>query len=68
MIANKYNIEVEETERTQEQISQDNEKESLFLVSDLMKVRYQLHNKVEFLPFQYCNKIRVFQLSFLMCR
>ena len=36
-IANKYNIEVEETERTQEQISQDNEKESLFLVSDFAK-------------------------------
>ena len=33
-IANKYNIEVEETERTPEQISEDNEKESLFLVSD----------------------------------
>ena len=37
-IANKYNIEVEETERTQEQISQDNEKESLFLVSDFAKI------------------------------
>ena len=36
-IANKYNIEVEETERTPEQISQDNEKESLFLVSDFAK-------------------------------
>ena len=36
-IANKYNIEVEETERTQEQISKDNEKESLFLVSDFAK-------------------------------
>ena len=36
-IANKYNIEVEETKRTQEQISQDNEKESLFLVSDFAK-------------------------------
>ena len=36
-IANKYNIEVEETERTKEQISQDNEKESLFLVSDFAK-------------------------------
>jgi len=36
-VANKYNIEVEETERTQEQISQDNEKESLFLVSDFAK-------------------------------
>ena len=36
-IANKYNIEVEETERTQEQIIEDNEKESLFLVSDFAK-------------------------------
>ena len=36
-IANKYNIEVEETERTAEQISEDNEKESLFLVSDFAK-------------------------------
>ena len=36
-IANKYNIEIEETERTQEQISYDNEKESLFLVSDFAK-------------------------------
>ena len=36
-IANKYNIEVEETERTLEQISEDNEKESLFLVSDFAK-------------------------------
>ena len=36
-IANKYNIEVEETERTQEQISEDNERESLFLVSDFAK-------------------------------
>ena len=36
-IANKYNIEVEETERTPEQISEDNEKESLFLVSDYAK-------------------------------
>ncbi len=36
-IANKYNIEIEETERTQEQISNDNEKESLFLVSDFAK-------------------------------
>ena len=36
-IANKYNIEVEETERTPEQISEDNEKESLFLVSEYAK-------------------------------
>ena len=36
-IANKYNIEVEETERTPEQISKDNEKESLFQVSDFAK-------------------------------
>ena len=36
-IANKYNIEVEETERTPEQISEDNEKESLFQVSDFAK-------------------------------
>ena len=36
-IANKYNIEVEETERTPEQITEDNEKESLFLVSDFAK-------------------------------
>lgn len=36
-IANKYNIEVEETERSPEQISQDNEKESLFLVSEYAK-------------------------------
>jgi len=36
-IANKYNIEVEETERTQEQIIEDNEKESLFLISDFAK-------------------------------
>ena len=36
-IANKYNIEIEETERTPEQISEDNEKESLFLVSDFAK-------------------------------
>ena len=36
-IANKYNIEVEETERTPEQISEENEKESLFLVSDFAK-------------------------------
>ena len=36
-IANKYHIEVEETERTPEQISEDNEKESLFLVSDFAK-------------------------------
>ena len=36
-IANKYNIEVEETERTPKQISEDNEKESLFLVSDFAK-------------------------------
>ena len=36
-IANKYNIEVEENERTPEQISEDNEKESLFLVSDFAK-------------------------------
>ena len=36
-IANKYNIEVEETERTPEQMSEDNEKESLFLVSDFAK-------------------------------
>ena len=36
-IANKYNIEVEESERTPEQISEDNEKESLFLVSDFAK-------------------------------
>jgi len=36
-IANKYNIEVEETERTPEQISEDNERESLFLVSDFAK-------------------------------
>ena len=36
-IANKYNIEVEETERTPEQISDDNEKESLFQVSDFAK-------------------------------
>ena len=40
-IANKYNIEVEETERTQEQISQDNEKESLFLVSDFAKNHFK---------------------------
>ena len=36
-IANKYNIEVEETQRTPEQVSEDNEKESLFLVSDYAK-------------------------------
>ncbi len=36
-IANKYNIEIVETERTPEQISEDNEKESLFLVSDFAK-------------------------------
>ena len=36
-IGNKYNIEIEETERTPEQISEDNEKESLFLVSDFAK-------------------------------
>ena len=36
-IANKYNIEVEETERTPEQISEDNVKESLFQVSDFAK-------------------------------
>ena len=36
-IANKYNIEVEETERTPEQVSEDNEKESLFLVSEYAK-------------------------------
>ena len=36
-IANKYNIEVEETERTPEQIFEDNEKESLFQVSDFAK-------------------------------
>lgn len=36
-IANKYNIEVEETERTPEQISEDDEKESLFLVSEFAK-------------------------------
>ena len=36
-IANKYNIEVEETERTPEQMSEDNEKESLFQVSDFAK-------------------------------
>ena len=40
-IANKYNIEVEETERTPEQISQDNEKESLFLVSDFAKNHFK---------------------------
>ena len=45
-IANKYNIEVEETERTQEQISQDNEKESLFLVSDFAK-NYFIKNLFE---------------------
>ena len=36
-IANKYNIEVEETLRTPEQVSDDNEKESLFLVSEYAK-------------------------------
>tara|TARA_B100001778_G_scaffold2389_2_gene2107 strand:+ start:7188 stop:9134 length:1947 start_codon:yes stop_codon:yes gene_type:complete len=36
-IANKYNIEVEETQRTPEQVSDDNEKESLFLVSEYAK-------------------------------
>lgn len=36
-IANKYNIEVEETQRTPEQVSEDNEKESLFLVSEYAK-------------------------------
>ena len=36
-IANKYNIEVEETERTPEQISEDNYNESLFQVSDFAK-------------------------------
>ena len=40
-IANKYNIEIEETERTPEQISEDNEKESLFLVSDFAKNYYK---------------------------
>ncbi len=45
-IANKYNIEVEETEKTQEQISQDNEKESLFLVSDFAK-NYFIKNLFE---------------------
>ena len=32
-IANKYNIEVEETQKTAKQISEDNEKESLFLIN-----------------------------------
>jgi len=36
-IANKYNIEVKETQRTPEQVSDDNEKESLFLVSEYAK-------------------------------
>ena len=40
-IANKYNIEVEETERTPQQISEDNEKESLFLVSDFAKNHFK---------------------------
>lgn len=36
-IANKYNIEIEETQKSQEQISEDNEKESLFLISNFAK-------------------------------
>ncbi len=36
-IANKYNIEIEETEKTPQQLSEDNEKESLFLISDFAK-------------------------------
>jgi DNA primase len=40
-IANKYNIEVEETQKTAEQISEDNEKESLFLISDFAKNHFK---------------------------
>ena len=40
-IANKYNIEVEETQKTAEQISEDNEKESLFLISDYAKNHFK---------------------------
>ncbi|MCH1485506.1 MAG: DNA primase [Flavobacteriaceae bacterium] len=40
-IANKYNIEVEETQKTAEQISADNEKESLFLISDYAKNHFK---------------------------
>ena len=36
-IADKYKIEVEETQRTSEQISQDNEKESLFQINEFAK-------------------------------
>ena len=40
-IANKYNIEVEETQKTAEQITEDNEKESLFLISDYAKKHFK---------------------------
>ena len=40
-IANKYNIEVEETQKTAEQITEDNEKESLFLISDYAKNHFK---------------------------
>ena len=36
-IANKYNIEVEETQKTADQIIEENEKESLFLISNYAK-------------------------------
>ena len=40
-IADKYKIEVEETQRTSEQISQDNEKESLFQINEFCKRLFQ---------------------------
>lgn len=40
-IADKYKIEVEETQRTSEQISQDNEKESLFQINEFAKQHFK---------------------------
>ena len=40
-IADKYKIEVEETQRTSEQISQDNEKESLFQINEFAKEHFK---------------------------
>ena len=40
-LADKYKIDVEETQRTSEQISQDNEKESLFQINEFAKEHFK---------------------------
>ena len=48
-LANKYGIEIEETERTDEEKALANEKESMYLVSEYAKIRSIC--KVRFTPF-----------------